>query len=84
MKQPRAVPDFTTAPNSVSGTTVTGDQLANGRRRLTMTYPVSIGGHHIEQRSVAFILTDSDRRELGEWLLNGAAGNSDRSGQERQ
>jgi hypothetical protein len=67
-KAEQAAHNFTSEPNAVSGVTLTGDRMTHGTRRLTMAYPVSIGGARIEQRSLCVVLTDDDRRKLRDWL----------------
>jgi hypothetical protein len=62
------LPEFASAPNRMDGTVLSGERLADGRRRLTMSYPVSIGGKREEERSVCVVLTEAARRELREWL----------------
>jgi hypothetical protein len=61
-------PEFTSPASRVTGTVLSGERLADGERRLTMSYPVSIGGKREEERSVCVVLTEAARRELREWL----------------
>jgi hypothetical protein len=47
---------FETAPGEVSGTALQAERLEGGQLRLTVTYPVSIGGQSTERRPVGVVL----------------------------